>query len=133
MNEGLANVLSSTQALRVTSRAYARPKTHNHHHVAIVTSCKTGTVLASATNEPTPTGSVHAEIGALRQFQKRLRDRTFHSREVCRGVCVTSVRLNRSNQLLLAKPCTPCTLALSKCALVRRVVWSNEHGDIVDG
>lgn len=131
MRRGLDTVLTPTQAAHVTSAAFRRNPLLNHHHVAVVVSCKTGNVLASATNEATAYGSVHAEVAALGQFERRLHDRTLHYREVRRGVAVLSLRVTVAGRLRLAKPCAACAGALRRCPHVRLVAWSDDEGDLV--
>ena len=128
---GLCTVLTPTQAAHVTASALHRSETLNHHHVAVVLSCKTGNVLASATNQATAFGSVHAEVAALHQFHHRIVDRAFHMRELKRGVAVLSLRITHGGLLRLAKPCRTCSEALRRCPWVRLVAWSDQEGNLV--
>lgn len=129
---GLNTVLTPMQVCCLTSSAFRRSPSMNHHHVAVVVSCKTGHVLASATNEPTADGSVHAERGALRQLDHRMHDRALHPREVRRGVAVLSLRVTRSGaRLRLARPCAACAALLRAHPLVRSVAWSTDEGELV--
>lgn len=130
MDEGLDGVLTRTQITHVTASAFTRSSL-NHHHVAIVLSLKTGNVLASATNSATAYGSVHAEMAALQQLRRRLRDRALFSREVRRGTVLMSVRLNARGELRLAKPCAACAQAMHRDALIRVVGYSDDDGCMV--
>lgn len=129
--DGLYSVLTPTQASSVTACAFTRNTHINHHHVALVLSNKTGNLLASATNVATPTGSIHAEVAAMRQLRHRLRDRALFGREVKSGVRVLSLRLGPSGNLLLAKPCCRCSQEIRRCPLVKSVLWSDSSGGIV--
>ena len=127
----LLTVLSPNQARQLTSLAHC-PNPHvNHHHLAVVVSCKTQNVLASATNAATAKGSIHAEQAALEQLRRRLRDRAIFHREVRQGVDVLSLRIASSGVLRLAKPCAACAEALRRCPLVRSVSWSDDSGNMV--
>lgn len=131
MSDEITHVLTPVQTSFVTSNVFIRSTILNHHHIAIILSCKTDRVLASATNQLTKHGSIHAEVEALRQLHSRLRDRVVYTREVSRGVYLLSLRLNREGKLMMAKPCISCSKALAKCPLMRRVAWSDENGNIV--
>lgn len=129
----LRTVLTPVQVSQLTSLAWRRSAMLNHHHVAVVLSCKTGRVLASATNEATPFASVHAEVAAMRQLRRRTRDGVLHGRELRHGVGVMSLRLNMAGQLRLAKPCPACFRALGESGVVRWVAWSDGEGELVHG
>lgn len=127
----LRTVLTPVQVSQLTSLAWRRSAMLNHHHVAVVLSCKTGRVLASATNEATACASVHAEVAALRQLHRRTRDGVLRRREFRHGVGVLSLRLNMTGQLRLAKPCSACFRALGASGVVRWVAWSDAEGGLV--
>lgn len=128
----METVFSPIDMKYITSCANIHDPTLNHHHVALVTSRKCGgRVLASGTNCATRYGSIHAEIGALRQFKKRLKDKCFDPRELDKGVCVWSLRVTNAGVLRLARPCNDCHVQISMTPYVREVAWSTQDGDIV--
>lgn len=123
-------ILSPVQLGHITSDAFVRNPRINHHHVAVVYSCKTGGVLASGTNCATAYGSTHAEVSALAQFRSRWRDGRFARAELSKGVGVVSLRVAPSGRLRLAKPCDRCQSCLASCPLVRFVQWSTQEGEL---
>ena len=127
----LEDVLNGVQRSHLTACAFTKSSVMNHHHVAVVLSSKTGNVLASATNVATKAGSIHAEVGAIRQLHHRLKDGVLFPREVKRGTMVLSLRINARGQLMFAKPCANCSAAMQKSGLVKHVAWSNEYGTLV--
>lgn len=127
----LEDVLTGVQRSHVTACAFTKSPLLNHHHVAVVLSSKTGNVLASATNVATKAGSIHAEVGAIRQLHHRLKDKVLFAREVKRGAILLSFRINAKGQLMFAKPCANCVEAIQKSGLVKHVAWSNECGTLV--
>ena len=129
----LGNVLRPLDVAQLTTDVLTRGGLQ-HHHVAIVYSCKTGRILANGTNQVVPCGSVHsvhAEVDALARFNARRRGHVFPSKEMQRGICVLSLRVSREGHIRLAKPCRDCECALKRCRFVRRIEWSGECGKIL--
>jgi cytidine deaminase len=116
---------------RLPACVTARPAGLNHHHVALVVSCKTGRVVASGCNRTVADGTtattVHAEVDALTRFLRTPTSRC----ERRRGVRVVSLRVARDGQLRMAKPCARCDQFLRALPVVRRIAWSDDRGDIV--
>jgi len=128
----LQTVLTTSQSMQLTSLAFCRCSSLNHHHVAVALSCKTGHVLASATNSATAVGSVHAERAVLYKLSKQLQRRRIDPKDVSRGVHILSLRITAGQSLRLAKPCQPCMTALRNAApLVRWVAWSDDDGELI--
>lgn len=127
---GLDDVLPASHKKHMTSDVLSRCSTLNHHHIAIIYSCKGGNVLATGTNRPEGKTSVHAEVDALQRLRCRLRDRVLNPRFLKRGVTVLSLRLSQTGELRLAKPCAACAHVLGNCKWVRRVEWSDQFGRI---
>ena len=131
VRSAVRTVLNPSQCRRVTSDIISRNPILNHHHVAIVYSCKTGRILANGTNRLTSRGSVHAEIDALNNLHARMRDRVRSPREYSKGVNMISLRVSHGGELRLAKPCVACAAALKRCILIKRVEWSDQDGTVV--
>lgn len=131
MSRGIYSVLTNVQVSMITSTAFVRSSNVTHHHVAVVISNKTGSVLASGTNSATATGSIHAEVAATVQFKQRLRDRVLHTREVNKGVHLLSLRVSNQGKLRLAKPCQACRATMKLCPLIRRCSWSDNDGNLI--
>lgn len=127
----VCTVLNPSQSRCVKTDTISRNPILNHHHVAFVYSCKTGRILANGTNRITSTGSVHAEVDALNNLHARVRDRVCSPREYSRGVNMISLRVSQGGELRLAKPCVACAAALKRCALIKRIEWSDQDGDVV--
>ena len=126
-------VLTAIQRKHITSDAYIRPLILKNHHIAIVYSCKTDAILASGTNavEPKKNCAVHAEVAAMTQFRKRVRDGVIKPSQVSKGIGVLSIRVAKAGHLLNAKPCTSCSKVIDACPFVKRVEWSIDNGEIV--
>jgi len=103
----------------------------NHHHVCLIVSCKSGTVLTFSSNIQLPKRSIHAEEAAISRFRRMVCDGKVKRQDIRKGVRLVSLRVSPQGNLRMARPCDRCSALIKKCGVVRYVEWSTNDGAIV--
>lgn len=112
--------------------AHARTNFLKHHHVAFVSSCKSGRILASGVNvaQQVENCAIHAEAAAVDQFRKRVKHKVLKPQDLKKGITVSSIRVAKGGHLLNAKPCARCQQIILACPYLKQYEWSTDEGEL---